>query len=252
MEINKMHQTGTVPLLVFLVGCAPNATPCTAEREKSWNKQRFSLFVISLLCLCCVSVFYFFCFCFFSHGYLSHPLRLRRGGVLSEPKCPSVCSGKYSLGIKPKPQASTPWNNSLCHSSEICHYNLLNFKTDWQGDKSSGPDATCLFWVMKSRLWRGLWLFNQSSEWFCVVLSAHWGSLHRGANPGRLLTVEGNESSHKLPFRHFGALGLWHWPRTHPAHWQTQNKLIHKVEHLSTEKYAGKCDEISNKVEQAK
>lgn len=73
------------------------------------------------------------------HGYLSHPLRLRQGGVLSEPKCPSVCSGRYSLGIKPKPQASTPWNNSLCHSSEICHYNLLNFKTDWQRDKKLGP-----------------------------------------------------------------------------------------------------------------
>lgn len=82
--------------------------------------------------------------------------------MLSEPKCPSVCSTKYSLGIKPKPQASTPWNNSLCHSSEIFHYNLLNFKTDWQRDKSWGPDATCLFRVMKSRLRRGLWPFNLS------------------------------------------------------------------------------------------
>lgn len=94
-----------------------------------------------------VSLLHFFCVCFFLffspppplHGYLSHPLRLRQGGVLSEPKCPSVCSGRYSLGIKPKPQASTPWNNSLCHSSEICHYNLLNFKTDWQRDKKLGP-----------------------------------------------------------------------------------------------------------------
>ena len=42
MEINKMHQTGTVPLLVFLVGCAPDATPYTAEREKRKDKQRFS------------------------------------------------------------------------------------------------------------------------------------------------------------------------------------------------------------------
>lgn len=161
-------------LLVFLVGCAPNAIPCTAERERTGRGFHVSNFSC---------VFVAFLFFLFFHGYLSHLLRLRRGGVLSEPKCPSVCSGKYSLGIKPKPQASTPWNNSLCHSSEICHYNLLNFKTDWQGDKSSGPDATCLFWVMKSRLCWGLWPFNQTAEWFYMGLSAHLGSPHRGANP---------------------------------------------------------------------
>lgn len=74
------------------------------------HAEVFFMSVISLLCLCCI-FFFFFVLLFFPppvHGYLSHPLRLRQGGVLSEPKCPSVCSGKYSLGIKPKPQASTP------------------------------------------------------------------------------------------------------------------------------------------------
>lgn len=210
MEINKMHQTGTVPI-TCLPGwlCSKCNTMYTREggRGKLGQAEVF-VSVISLLCLCCISAFFCFVFVLFSHGYLSHPLRLRRGGVLFEPKCPSVCSGKYSLGIKPKPQASTPWNNSLCHSSEICHYNLLNFKTDWQRDKSSGPDAMCLFWVMKSRLWWALWPFNQSPEWSSMKLSTHWGLLHRGLNSEKLLTVEGNESSHKLPFGHLGSSGL--------------------------------------------
>lgn len=115
-------------LLVFLVGCALNVAPCCADTEHVGN---FTL--VSLLHLCvdvwareCKTVWVPVCF----HGYLSHPLRPGQGGMLSEPKCPSVCLANYSLGIKPKPQASTPWNNPLCHSSEICHYNLLNFRTD--------------------------------------------------------------------------------------------------------------------------
>ena len=165
MEINKMHLTGTVPLLCVSGWLCSNAIYSRDGQQQKKRKAGISRgFHVSNFTVVSLVRFYFF---FFFHDYLSHPLRLRRGGVLSEPKCPSVCSGKYSLGIKPKPQASTPWNNSLCHSSEICHYNLLNFKTDWQGDKSSGPDATCLFWVMKSRLWRGLWPFNQSWVILC-------------------------------------------------------------------------------------
>lgn len=180
MEINRMHQTGTVPI-TCLSGwlCSKCHSMYSWEREQQRQAEGFhvsNFTVVSLL----RSVFFLGVY---FHGYLSHPLRLRQGGVLSEPKCPSVCSGKYSLGIKPKPQASTPWNNSPCHSSEICHYNLLNFRSDWQGDKSSGPDAACLFWVMKSRFWGGLWPFNQSPVWFSMGLSAHLASLHRGEKP---------------------------------------------------------------------
>lgn len=147
------------------------ACTCNAERgrEKSSALKRQGFYVSNFIVVSLLRSFCFFSF----HDYLSHPLRQRWGGVLSEPKCPSVCSTKYSLGIKPKPQASTPWNNSRCHSSEIFHYNLLNFKTDWQRDKSWGPDATCLFRVMKSRLRRGLWPFNLSPSprdclWACL------------------------------------------------------------------------------------
>lgn len=138
---------------VFIFTCfflvLPGALNATAvylqERKRNTKKLSFEnsgqpevfMSVISLLYLCCfffVVVEFFFSFPF--HDYLSHPLRLRWGGVLSEPKCPSICLTKYSLGIKPKPQASTPWSNSFCHSSEIFHYNLLNFKTDRQTDKS--------------------------------------------------------------------------------------------------------------------
>lgn len=141
MEVNKMHQTESLPIARLRSKCFAVHNG-ERKRGRSQNTQRFLTSVISLLCLCCI---FFVCVFFCSspppplHGYLSHPLRLRQGGVLSEPKCPSVCSGRYSLGIKPKPQASTPWNNSLCHSLEICHYNLLNFKTDWQRDKKLGP-----------------------------------------------------------------------------------------------------------------
>lgn len=105
MEINKMHQTGTVPITCLSGWLCSKCNTMYAREGGGGKLGQAEVFVsvISLLCLCCISAFLFF-----FHGYLSHPLRPRRGGVLFEPKCPSVCSGKYSLGIKPKPQASTP------------------------------------------------------------------------------------------------------------------------------------------------
>lgn len=60
-----------------------------------------------LLSLCAIMLHLIFTWSFylyfsFFHDYLSHPLRLRQGGLFSEPECPSVCSGNTLLGNKTK------------------------------------------------------------------------------------------------------------------------------------------------------
>lgn len=238
MEINKTNQSRAVSI-TGLSGAVERhirhhmQRTQEEEKKKAWTDRGFHVSNFTV-----VSLLRFF-LSFFSVATCHIRLDWDEVGVLSEPKCPSVCSGKYSLGIKPKPQASTPWNNSLCHSSEICHYNLLNFKTQWWGDKSSGPDAMCLFEVMKSRLRRDLWQFNQSPEWFSTSPSAHLGT-------DRPRTVEGNQTSHKLPLGPFTGFRPSHTDTEcitgtgrvqvkkqsdHNLRWNQQQTLIFYLEH---------------------
>lgn len=65
MEINKMHQTGTVPI-TCLSGWLSSKydTMYGGEREQAGQAEVF-VSVMLLLCLCCISVFVFV-FLFFS------------------------------------------------------------------------------------------------------------------------------------------------------------------------------------------
>ena len=60
MEINKMHQAGTVPI-TCLSGwlCSKCKTMYSGEREELGQAEVF-MSVISLSCLCCIPVFFFF------------------------------------------------------------------------------------------------------------------------------------------------------------------------------------------------
>lgn len=119
----------------------------------------------------------------------------------------------------------------------------IEFQNRLAGRQSSGPDAMCLFWVMKSRLRWSLWPFNQSPEWFSTGLSAHLSSLRMGANPRKATEVEGNESSHKLPCGHLEALGLLTLTQNTPlSPADSKQSIPRMVKRSNTEKYAGICD----------
>lgn len=72
------------------------------------------------------------------HIQLSHPLRTGRGGMLSEPECPSFLRRPALPGNKTK----TTGFHSMKQSTGSLLRDLLHFQVDWQENTTLSPQCS--------------------------------------------------------------------------------------------------------------